>query len=85
MYSPWMYVSPADDAAEEALDLEIEILARAVQDRGPLGPRELSATVAAKYWGPGRFRTALREAIAEGRVVRAGKGMLGPPPDDAPR
>jgi MFS family permease len=35
---------------------------------GPLGRRGLAQAVGARYWGPGRFRRALRQAIAHGHV-----------------
>ncbi len=74
--SPWLAVAPDD---EKALDHEIETIANAVREGGILATRDLGRVVGARYWGPGRFRTALRSAIAEGRVVRVGPGRVGPP------
>ena len=55
-------------SSEVSLDREVEIIDRALQDRGTANRRELARRVGARYWGPGRFRAALREAVAEGRV-----------------
>jgi len=55
---------------EADLDREIAIIERALADHGSANRRELSRRVGARYWGPGRFRSALREAIAEGTVKR---------------
>jgi len=63
------------------LDREIEIIQRALQDHGSANRRELARRVGARYWGPGRFRTALREAIEEGGVKRLRGGEYAPAHD----
>ena len=78
LYSPRMLVSSAG-AQDETLDREISTIARIAQDRGSLTPRELADAAGAQFWGPGRFRAALHEALVEGRVVRLAAGRLGPP------
>jgi len=60
------------------LDREIEIIGRALEDRGSANGRELARRVGARYWGPGRFRTALREAVADGSVKRLQSGEYAP-------
>jgi MFS family permease len=59
------------------LDREIGIIERALEDRGSANRRELARRVGARYWGPGRFRAALREAVAEGNVKRLHGGEYG--------
>jgi len=39
---------------------------------------ELARRVGARYWGPGRFRAALREALDEGTVRRLRGGEYAP-------
>jgi MFS family permease len=56
--------------SEADLDREIGIIERALEDRGSANRRELARRVGARYWGPGRFRSALREALGEGTVKR---------------
>jgi MFS family permease len=51
-------------------DREIEIIERALAEKGSANRRELARRVGGRYWGPGRFRGALREAVTEGRVKR---------------
>jgi MFS family permease len=63
------------------LDREIEIIGRALEDHGSANRRELARRVGARYWGPGRFRSALREAIAEGTVKRLRGGEYAPARD----
>jgi hypothetical protein len=54
--------------AERALDREIEILALIVEERGEIGGADLERLAGGRAWGPGRYRRAMREAVAEGRV-----------------
>jgi MFS family permease len=61
------------------LDREIAVLAQALDEDGPAGRRELARRVRARYWGPGRYRRALRSALREGRIRRRGSGLLGAP------
>jgi MFS family permease len=60
--------APAANKADR--DREIEIIERALDDHGVAGRKELARRVGGRYWGPGRFRGALQEAVAEGRVKR---------------
>ncbi|GEL19026.1 MFS transporter [Pseudonocardia asaccharolytica] len=56
---------------------ELEILVRALAEGGPATRSELSRRVRSRYWGPGRFRQALRAGLAEHRIVRAGRARFG--------
>lgn len=82
VYAPWMQVSQSSNQ-DDTLDREIEAITRAVRERGPLTHRDLAMATGARYWGPGRLRAAVREAVSEGRVVRTDRGTVGPAPDDA--
>jgi MFS family permease len=81
-YSPGM-VGTAGTAsryaasAQRQLDREIEVLAGALTRRGPSSLDQLAGHVGGRGWGPGRFRAALRIAIAEGRVRRVGRDSYG--------
>ena len=67
-------------AAEgRCLDHEIEAIGRAVDERGPLRRDELARLLGARFWGPGRFGTALAEATQEGRVRRLRDATYAPP------
>lgn len=78
---PWQFAPPSKQAQEEALDHEIDIIANAVHEHGPLEVDELRRVIRARYWGPGRFRPAVRVAIEEGRVVSLERNRVGPPPE----
>jgi MFS family permease len=60
------------------LDHEVAIIEAALQEHGSANRRELRRRVGARYWGPGRFGEALRQAVAEGRAKRLPKGELAP-------
>jgi hypothetical protein len=60
------------------LDREVATLQQAVRDRGAVRRSELADAVGARYWGPGRFGRALREAVRRHAVGRQGRGRYGP-------
>jgi MFS family permease len=63
---------------QEWLDREIEIIGRALEESGEVDRRKLARLVGARFWGPGRFSAALREAVAEGAARRIGRSRYGP-------
>jgi MFS family permease len=75
--SPGMWVSGRVE--RQALDAEVEMIARALAERGPLARAEVARAVGARFWGPGRFSAALREAVDEGVARRVGRNRFGPP------
>jgi hypothetical protein len=75
-YSPFL-LYPADQR-EDWLDREVEAIAVVLQQEGALSRDELARRVGARYWGPGRFRAALAEGLAEGRIRRAGRSAYAP-------
>jgi MFS family permease len=75
--------SRTDAASERALDEEIELVARALGERGTCDRHELERILSARHWGPGRLRRAVRAAIDEGVCERRGRGRYGPAGGDA--
>ena len=61
-----------------AMEHEVDVIDRALQEHGSANRRELGRRVGARYWGPGRFHAALREAVANGRVKRLRGGEYAP-------
>ena len=79
-WSPFLSSSSSDaDASDRALLGELESLERVLRQQGPLERRELGKRVGSRFWGPGRYRNALRAALREGRIVRVRRGVYGPP------
>ncbi|WP_300015522.1 MFS transporter [Pseudonocardia sp.] len=66
---------------ERDLDREVEVLARALQEHGEASRAELVRLIGARYWGPGRFGSALAEAVDEGRIRRLSRTTYGPVDD----
>jgi hypothetical protein len=61
------------------MEHEVEIIDRALHNHGSANRRErYGGESAPRYWGPGRFQAALREAVAEGRARRLGGGEYAP-------
>jgi MFS family permease len=78
-YSPGMAVSAP--ITEQELSREIAQIERTLAEHGPTERRELARLVGARYWGPGRFAAALREAVLSGRARRLDRTRFGPAPD----
>ena len=53
-------------------------ICQALDEHGPTDRRELARLVGARYWGPGRFRAAVREAVGEGYARRVSGSTLAP-------
>jgi MFS family permease len=60
------------------LDREVNSIVRALESHGPQRREDLGRLVGARYWGPRRFTAALRVALAQGRVRRAGRNRFEP-------
>jgi MFS family permease len=75
--SPGMAVSAP--VAAVGLEREVEAISRVLADRdGGVDRRELARLVGARFWGPGRFGSALHLAVREGRVRRISRTRYGP-------
>jgi MFS family permease len=70
-YSPFL-PPPYESRSDEWLDHEIGIIDRALQEHGELSRQQLGERVGARYWGPGRYRAALRGAVSDGVARRVG-------------
>ena len=63
-WTPMPSSSSRDEAEEDrSLDREIDKLQAVLRERGELSHGELGDAVGGRYWGPGRFARALREAV----------------------
>jgi hypothetical protein len=74
--------SSVADREENAwwLEREIDMLRRALEDKGEMRRSDLGDLVGCKYWGPGRFAGALRKAVSRGAIEHTGFGRYGPAP-----
>jgi hypothetical protein len=74
--SPGMGVSMPLPA--QNLDREIGAIRTALDEHGATERTELARLVGARYWGPGVFRAALRDAVADGDVRRTSRSTYAP-------
>ncbi|WP_214364457.1 MFS transporter [Pseudonocardia sp. H11422] len=65
-------------ASDEELDREVDAIDRALDRHGPTRVSTLARYVGSRFWGPGRFGRALREAEAEGHVERLSRDNYRP-------
>ncbi|MBA3865429.1 MAG: hypothetical protein H0X42_03635 [Solirubrobacterales bacterium] len=56
----------------------MDLIDSALHEHGSANRRELERPVGGRYWGPGRFQEALRQAVAEGRAKRLPRGQFAP-------
>src|SRR5690606_28902106 len=68
--TPSPFIGMPGRTDETWLDREIGLIGRALAEGGEARRDELARRVGARFWGPGRFRVALREAVAEGYAER---------------
>ena len=66
-------------AGRQELAREIDRIEQVLEEKGPPDRRELARLVGARFWGPGRFSAALREAVEPGRARRLDRHRFGPP------
>jgi MFS family permease len=54
------------------LQREVDLIVEDLRRTGSLPSIEIARRVGARYWGPGRFKGAMRAALASGRIRRVG-------------
>jgi MFS family permease len=74
--SPGMPVSAP--IAEVEFSREVGRIESALEEHGPMDRGALARAVGARFWGPGRFPAALREAVVTGHAHRLGRSRYGP-------
>lgn len=77
----WAVTSPLPP---QSLENEIASIRNALDEHGATERDELSRMVGARYWGPGVFREALRQAVAEGGVRRLSRSLYALPEEKTP-
>ena len=78
-YTPFPSTSSRDAEENEWwLDREMSLIKNLLEDRGELSKDEIGDTLGCKYWGPLRFRNALREGVKRGAFQKTGRARYGP-------
>jgi hypothetical protein len=78
-YTPFPSTSSADkDENEWWLDREIALIKNLLEEEGETSRKDIGNTLGCKYWGPLRFRHALKEGIKRGAFQQTSRGHYGP-------
>jgi hypothetical protein len=57
---------------------EISLIKNLLEDKGEMGRSDIGEALGCKYWGPLRFRQALKAGVEEGAFRRVGPRRYGP-------
>jgi hypothetical protein len=57
---------------------EISLIENLLRERGELSRAEIGDALGCKYWGPMRFRQALKAGVERGAFRRVGRGRYAP-------
>jgi hypothetical protein len=72
-YTPFPGTSSRDAEENEWwLRREISLIQNLLREKGELARKEIGEKLGCKYWGPLRFRSALKEGVARGALRKSG-------------
>jgi hypothetical protein len=74
-------VAPSEYDEEELefwTNREISLIRNLLQDRGELDKDAIGEALGCKYWGPLRFRAALKEGVDRGAFRKVGRNRYAP-------
>jgi hypothetical protein len=78
-YTPFPGVSQQDaDENEWWLQREISLIQNLLQEEGEASKSEIGERLGCKYWGPLRFRNALKEGVKRGAFGKTGHNRYAP-------
>ena len=78
-YTPFPGSSSVDvDENEWWLRREISLIENLLGERGEMSKSEIGNTLGCKYWGPLRFRSALKEGVERGAFRKTGHNRYAP-------
>ena len=66
------------DELEFWTNREVALIKNLLEDRGELDKDTIGDSLGCKYWGPLRFRGALKEGVERGAFKRTARGRFGP-------
>ena len=78
-YTPFPSGSARDaDENEFWLEREISLIHNLLKEEGELDRKTIGNSLGCKYWGPLRFRNALKEGINRGAFRKTGRNRYAP-------
>jgi len=66
------------DEMEYWLNREVSLIENLLRDRGEMERSEIGDALGCKYWGPMRFRQALKEGLERGAFRKTGRNRYAP-------
>jgi hypothetical protein len=66
------------DEMEFWTNREISLIENLLRERGELDKDTIGETLGCKYWGPMRFRSALKEGVERGAFRKVGRNRYAP-------
>jgi hypothetical protein len=67
-----------EDENEFWLNREISLIKNLLEDKGEMSRKEIGEALGCKYWGPLRFRQALKAGVEQGAFRKVGGGRYAP-------
>jgi hypothetical protein len=78
-YTPFPGVSSVDaDENEWWLRREVSLIQNLLNEEGELAKSDIGNRLGCKYWGPMRFRGALKEGVERGAFRKVGRNRYAP-------
>jgi hypothetical protein len=78
-YTPFPSTSSRDEEEDKWwLDREISLIKNLLEEEGELPRKEIGEKLGCKYWGPMRFRRALKAGVDRGAFKRTSRGRYAP-------
>jgi hypothetical protein len=78
----WAPTTARSEYDEEEMEFwrsrEISLIKNLLDERGELDRDTIGETLGCKYWGPMRFRGALKEGVERGAFRKLGRNRFGP-------
>jgi hypothetical protein len=80
--SGWAPTTARSEYDEEEMEFwtnrEISLIENLLRERGELDKDTIGETLGCKYWGPMRFRSALKEGVERGAFRKVGRNRYAP-------
>jgi hypothetical protein len=78
-FTPFPSSSTVDkDENQFWLDREVSLIENLLREEGEMSRSDIGNKLGCKYWGPMRFRRALKEGVERGAFKRTSRGSFGP-------
>jgi hypothetical protein len=78
-YTPFPAASSVDQEENQWwLNREISLIQNLLREEGELDRKEIGDKLGCKYWGPLRFRNALKEGVERGAFRKVGRNKFAP-------